>query len=73
METSGWWGWGEGRGARGRVYCFSNVGRGAPRVDGEWMWNLWIIKEETEDGVFLVSDRRLLGPSPEAILSLFCP
>lgn len=37
------------------------------------MWNLWIIKEETEDGVFLVSDRRLLGPSPEAILSLFCP
>lgn len=38
-----------------------------------WMWNLWIIKEETEDGVSLASDRRLLGPSLEAILSLFLP
>lgn len=40
---------------------------------GRWIWNLWIIKEETEDGGFLASDHRLLGPSPEAILSLFLP
>ena len=27
METLGWWRWGEGRGAGGRVYYFSNVGK----------------------------------------------
>lgn len=38
-------------------------GERGPRVE-RWMWNLWIIKEETEDGVFLASDHRLLRPSP---------
>ena len=40
---------------------------------GRWTRNLWIIKEETEDGGFLASDHRFFGPSPEAILSLFLP